>query len=113
LAFFYWIDIPWFCTERKLAAIFIKPSLGVPNWSVIYFINYMPTSSLALFITTPSTSFLALLPGIKEEEAPTSNIRSPVKLAPSNAIKFFGVIAGEEKEDFCKGSFTRTSFTLF
>jgi hypothetical protein len=25
---------------------------------------------------------------------------------------FFGTIAGE-KEDFCKGSFTRTSFTLF
>jgi hypothetical protein len=25
---------------------------------------------------------------------------------------FFGAVAGE-KEDFCKGSFTRTSFTLF
>jgi hypothetical protein len=25
---------------------------------------------------------------------------------------FFGVVA-REKEDFCKGSFTRTSFTLF
>jgi hypothetical protein len=28
-----------FLTEGKLAAIFIKPSLGVPNWPVIYFIN--------------------------------------------------------------------------
>jgi hypothetical protein len=28
------------------------------------------------------------------------------------AIKFFGAVAGE-KEDFCKGSFTRTSFILF
>jgi hypothetical protein len=28
------------------------------------------------------------------------------------AIKFSGAVAGE-KEDFCKGSFTRTSFTLF
>jgi hypothetical protein len=56
LAFSYWIDIPWFRTERKLAAIFIKPSLGVPNWPVIYFINYTPTSSLALFITAPSSS---------------------------------------------------------
>jgi hypothetical protein len=28
--------------------------LGFPNWPVIYFINYMPTSSLALFITAPS-----------------------------------------------------------
>jgi hypothetical protein len=32
---------------------------------------------------------------------------------PSIAIKTFsGTIAGE-KEDFCKGSFARTSFTLF
>jgi hypothetical protein len=36
LTFSYWIDIPWFRTEGKLAAIFIKPSLGVPNWPVIY-----------------------------------------------------------------------------
>jgi hypothetical protein len=82
LAFSYWIDIPWFCTEGKLAAIFIKPSLGVSNWPVIYFINYTPISSLALFITTPSTSFLAPL-------------------------------RGRKKEDFCKGSFACTSFTLF
>jgi hypothetical protein len=34
--------------------------------------------------------------------------------APSIAIKTFsGVVAGEEKEDICKGSFARTSFTLF
>jgi hypothetical protein len=54
-----------FVTEGKLAAIFIKPSLGVPNWPVIYFINYTPTISLAPFNT-----------------------------APSNAIKFFGAVAG-------------------
>jgi hypothetical protein len=42
-----------FVTEGKLAAIFIKPSLGVSNWPVIYFINYTPTSSLALFNTAP------------------------------------------------------------
>jgi hypothetical protein len=84
------------------------------------------------------------LPGIEEEEAPTSNRRSPVNLAPAkqhkifwrhcqglkkkklphqidappstwhqqNNIKFSGAVAGE-KEDFCKGSFARTSFTLF
>jgi hypothetical protein len=28
-----------FLTEGKLTAIFIKPSLGVPNWPVIYFIK--------------------------------------------------------------------------
>jgi hypothetical protein len=32
-----------FVTEGKLAAIFIKPSLGVSNWPVIYIINYTPT----------------------------------------------------------------------
>jgi hypothetical protein len=47
LAFSYWIDNLGFITERKLAAIFIKPSLGVSNWLVIYFINYTPTSFLA------------------------------------------------------------------
>jgi hypothetical protein len=54
LAFSYWIDNLGFITEGKLAAVLIKPSLGVSNWPVIYFINYMPTSSLALFITAPS-----------------------------------------------------------
>jgi hypothetical protein len=47
LSFFYWIDYLSFITEGKLAAIFIKPSLGVSNWPVIYFINYTPTSFLA------------------------------------------------------------------
>jgi hypothetical protein len=41
-----------FITERKLAAVLITPSLGVPNWPVIYIIN-----------TAPPTSFLAPLPG--------------------------------------------------
>jgi hypothetical protein len=53
LAFSYWIDKLGFVTEGKLAAIFIKPSLEVSNWLVIYFINYMPTSFLALFNTAP------------------------------------------------------------
>jgi hypothetical protein len=46
LAFSYWIDNLGFITEGKLAAIFMKPSLGVSNWPVIYFINYTPTSFL-------------------------------------------------------------------
>jgi hypothetical protein len=54
LAFSYWIDNLGFITEGKLTAVLIKPSLGVSNWPVIYFINYTPTSSLALFITAPS-----------------------------------------------------------
>jgi hypothetical protein len=46
-----------FITEGRLAAMLITPSLGVPNWSVIY-IN-----------TTPSTSFLALFLGRKKTSA--------------------------------------------
>jgi hypothetical protein len=38
-------------------------ALGVSNWPVIYFINYTPISSLALFITTPSTSFSSAVAG--------------------------------------------------
>jgi hypothetical protein len=41
-----------FITEEKLTVVLITPSSWVPNWSVN---------------TAPSTSFLALLPGIKEE----------------------------------------------
>jgi hypothetical protein len=46
-----------FITEGRLAAVLITPSLGVTNWSVIY-IN-----------TSPSTSFLAPLPGRKKISA--------------------------------------------
>jgi hypothetical protein len=42
LAFSYWIDNLGFITEGKLAALFIKPSLGVSNWPVIYIINCTP-----------------------------------------------------------------------
>jgi hypothetical protein len=58
LALSYWIDYLGFITEGKLAAVLITPSLGVPNWSVIYIIN-----------TAPSTSFLAPLPGRKKTSA--------------------------------------------
>jgi hypothetical protein len=46
-----------FTTEGRLAAVLIIPSLGVPNWSIIY-IN-----------TAPSTSVLAPLPGRKKTSA--------------------------------------------
>jgi hypothetical protein len=75
--------------------------LGFPTGRSFYIIN-----------TAPPTSFLAPLPGSEEEEAPTLNTRFHVNLAPSNAIKFSGAVAGE-KEDFYKGSFAHTSFTLF
>jgi hypothetical protein len=37
---------PWFLTEGKLAAIFIKPSLGVSNWPVILLHQQTQSSSL-------------------------------------------------------------------
>jgi hypothetical protein len=44
LAFSYWFDKPQFLTEGILTAVLITPSLGVPNWSVIY-INIAQQSS--------------------------------------------------------------------
>jgi hypothetical protein len=50
------------------------------------------------------------LSGIEEEEAPTSTTFSHVNYVP--AEDFSGAVA-RKKEDFCKGSFVRISFTLF
>jgi hypothetical protein len=69
LYFSYWIDNLGFITEGKLAAIFIKPSLGVSNWPVIYFINYTPTSFLAPSSPRHQQVFLAPLPGKKKTSA--------------------------------------------
>jgi hypothetical protein len=83
LAFSYWIDYLGFITEGKFAAIFIKPSLGVSNWPVIYytfprqlgnrsFLSPLPRDlrrSFHIIITAPSTSFLAPLPGKKKTSA--------------------------------------------
>jgi hypothetical protein len=58
LALSYWIDYLGFITEGKLAAVLITPSLGVPNWSVMYIIH-----------TAPSISFLAQFPGREKTSA--------------------------------------------
>jgi hypothetical protein len=55
LAFSYWIDKPWFLTKGKFSTVLIIPSLGVPNWTVIY-INTVPHQA----------NFLAPLPGKKK-----------------------------------------------
>jgi hypothetical protein len=47
-----------FITEGKLVDVLIAPSLGVPNWPVIYIIN-----------TAPPTSFLASLPRKRKTSA--------------------------------------------
>jgi hypothetical protein len=94
LAFSYWINNLGFITEGKLAAIFIKSSLGVFNWPVIY---YTFPRQLG------NRSFLSPLPRFKKKR-PHHHHRA--------INKFSGAVAGE-KENFCKGSFARTSFTLF
>jgi hypothetical protein len=35
-SFSYWFDKLWFHSEGRLAAVLIKPSLGVSYWAVIY-----------------------------------------------------------------------------
>jgi hypothetical protein len=62
----YWIDYLGFITEGKLAAIFIKPSLGVSNWLVIYYIFPCQLGS---------RSFLSPLPSIEEEAFTPSSPR--------------------------------------
>jgi hypothetical protein len=61
----------------KLAAVLITPSLGVPNWSVIYIIN-----------TAPPTSFLAPLPGKKKTSARGVSHAQPL-LCFSFALLYF------------------------
>jgi hypothetical protein len=58
-----------FITEGKLAAIFIKPSLGVSNWLVILLHQLHANNFSGTIITAPSTSFLAPLPGKKKTSA--------------------------------------------
>jgi hypothetical protein len=52
-----------FITEEKLAAVLIKPSLGVSNWPVIYIINYTPAKHQQVFWhhSTPRHQVVALV----------------------------------------------------
>jgi hypothetical protein len=59
LALFYWIDYLGFITEGKLVAVLITPSLGVPNWSVIYIINTAPSIS----IPSNESTFVIMMKG--------------------------------------------------
>jgi hypothetical protein len=50
----YWIDYLGFITEEKLATIFIKPSLGVSNWPVIFTSSTNANKFSGTIITVPS-----------------------------------------------------------
>jgi hypothetical protein len=54
LSLSYWIDNLGFITEEKLAAIFIKPSLGVSNWPVIFTLSTNANKFSGTIITAPS-----------------------------------------------------------
>jgi hypothetical protein len=70
-----------FITEGKLAAVLITPSLGVPNWPVIYIINTAPPG-----VTTPmSRKYLT----IKD--------RGDTKPTLNHAPKPLGIAAMREK----------------
>jgi hypothetical protein len=50
----YWTNYLGFITKGKLAAIFIKPSLGVSNWPVIFTSSTNANKFSGTIITTPS-----------------------------------------------------------
>jgi hypothetical protein len=66
---FSWTDKPWFLTEGKFATILIIPS----SWG----------SQLGGYPARIKHNFLAPLPGLEEEEAPTSTTFSHVNYAPA------------------------------
>jgi hypothetical protein len=79
LAFSYWIDNLGFITEGKLAAIFIKPSLGVSNWPVILHHQQMQSSSLAPSIPRHQQVFWRRCWGLKKKKLP-HQIHAPHQL---------------------------------
>jgi hypothetical protein len=89
LAFSYWIDNLGFLLREKLAAIFIKPcSWGFQLAGHLLHQLHANEFSGTIHHHAINKFFRRRCRGI-EEEAPTSNTRSPVNLAPSNTIKFF------------------------
>jgi hypothetical protein len=78
LAFSYWINYLGFTTEERLAAVLIIPSLGVPNWSVIYIIN-----------TAPSSKFYGAIAGEKEDFCKGSLARTIFYFVFSFALLYF------------------------
>jgi hypothetical protein len=60
LSLSYWIDNLGFITEGKVAAIFIKPSLGVSNWPVIFTSSTNANKFSGTIITATSLGSTAL-----------------------------------------------------
>jgi hypothetical protein len=83
LAFSYWIDNLGFITEGKLAAIFIKPSLGVSNWPVILLHQQTQSSLLAPSILRHQQVFCCRCRGKRR----LLSMHKDVKEKHSNALK--------------------------
>jgi hypothetical protein len=60
-------------------------ALGVSNWPVIYFINYTPTSSLALFITAPSVA-ITIMHDYEESHGESANRRIKKEVIDLNDV---------------------------
>jgi hypothetical protein len=58
LSLSYWIDNLGFITEGKLPDIFIKPSLGISNWPVIFTSSTNANKISGTIITAPSMCIL-------------------------------------------------------
>jgi hypothetical protein len=79
-------------TEGKLAAIFIKPSLEISNWPVIY---YTFPRQLG------TRSFLSPLPGIEEEAPTSSSPRHHIYARADRLRKIFEVSLVTHVTTFC------------
>jgi hypothetical protein len=73
LAFSYWIDYLGFITGGKLAAVLITPSLGIPNWSVIYIINTAPSWTCGMHASTLAIARIAGRSHTSQGQTPPSS----------------------------------------
>jgi hypothetical protein len=95
LAFSYWIDNLGFITEGKTCCYIHQTLLlGFSNWPVIY---YTQSSFLTSSSRRHQQVFLAPLPGIEEEEFPTSTTRQ------QNAKQVFLALLPGRKKTSARG----------
>jgi hypothetical protein len=94
-------DIPWFLTEGKLAAIFIK------TFSWVFQLAGHLLHQQTHYHHRAINKFSGAIAG---DETPTSTIFSPVNSAPSS---FLVPLPGKSGRPLQGEFFARTSFTLF
>jgi hypothetical protein len=119
LALSYWIDYLGFISEGKFAVVLITPSLGVPNWSVIYIFNTAPSAiSQDGRSRKPGTSELPCyggfamqpamgraLPGVSDDQEATR--RQSPKEATERRAKAYTIIDGQLYKRSTSGIFMK------